>query len=90
MLQIIGWSLLPWYSTVDATKPMVSFNLALNNWPLSIISITLYFPRKGAKATVVLISLLGFVYLLTFYQPEHNKEYQYFVAAIYPFQVHCQ
>jgi len=42
--------------------------------------------RKGAKAVVILISLLGLIYLLTFYQPENSPGYNYFVAVVYPLQ----
>ena len=45
------------------------------------------FNRKSAKAVVVLISVLGVVYLLTFYQPGNNPSYDYFVAVVYPLQV---
>ncbi|KAJ7391747.1 Hormone receptor domain [Desmophyllum pertusum] len=42
--------------------------------------------KKSAKAVVVLISVLGFIYLLTFYKPENNPSYDYFVAVVYPLQ----
>lgn len=36
---------------------------------------------------MVLVSLLGVIYLLVFYQPGNNPSYDYFVAVAYPFQV---
>lgn len=42
--------------------------------------------KKSAKAVVILISLLGLIYLLTFYQPTNNPAYNYFVAVVYPLQ----
>ena len=36
---------------------------------------------------MVLVSLLGVMYLLVFYQPGNNPSYDYFVAVAYPFQV---
>ncbi|XP_027052451.1 parathyroid hormone/parathyroid hormone-related peptide receptor-like isoform X1 [Pocillopora damicornis] len=42
--------------------------------------------KKSSKALVVLVSLLGVIYLLVFYQPGNNPSYDYFVAIAYPFQ----
>ncbi|XP_078376689.1 vasoactive intestinal polypeptide receptor 1-like isoform X2 [Oculina patagonica] len=43
--------------------------------------------KKSAKAVVVLISLFGLIYLLTFYLPSgNNPSYEYFIAVIYPLQ----
>ena len=55
---------------------------------LIVLSIFIFINRKSAKAVVILISLLGLIYLLTFYQPTNNPAYNYFVAVVYPLQVY--
>ena len=43
--------------------------------------------RKTTKGTLILIPQMGVIYLLIFYVPRGNAEFNYFVRVIFPLQV---